>query len=1174
VDEEAIFAAALGKPSPEERRAFLAEACSADAELRARVEALLAAHENPDSFLEPCRAGLVPTVDEPSFRERPGTMIGPYKLMEQIGEGGMGLVFVAEQQHPVRRKVALKVLKPGMDTRQVVARFEAERQALALMDHPNIATVHDGGETATGRPYFVMELVKGVPITAYCDDNRLTPRQRLELFVDVCQAVQHAHQKGIIHRDLKPSNVLVSSHDGVPVVKVIDFGVAKAIGQQLTDKTLYTQLSQFIGTPLYMSPEQAGQSSLDVDTRSDIYALGVLLYELLTGTTPFDKDRLQEVGYDELRRIIREEEPPRPSTRLSTLGQAATTISMQRQSDPKRLSQLIRGELDWIVMKCLEKDRNRRYETANSLIQDIVCYLHDEPVQACPPSAGYRLRKFVRRHKGPMAAVCIVFLVLVGGIITTTWGFLTARAAKDAEAEARQRAQEHFQIAKTAVDDYLTGVTEDPDLKRADFNKLRKKLLEAAVPFYQRFVEQKPGDAALEAERGRAYFRLALLRDNMGEKAEALANCAQARTIFAKLAAELPTVPDYRLNLAKSHGNLGNLLANLGQRDQAEAAYRAALVIQEKLAADFPTVPQYRQDLAASHNNLGALLKDVGKHDQAEVAYREALTIRDKLATDFPTEPRCRQDLALSHNNVAVLLRELGKYHQAEAAHRAALAIQDKLAADFPTVPQYRQELARSHNNLGILRVSLGQRDQAEAAYRTAIIIEDKLAADFPTVPQYRQELAISHNNLGHLLADLGQRDQAEAAYRTAMIILEKLAADFPTVPDYAVVLGGSYCNFGNLIRNGDGAQDALEWYRKAIQVLREVLAKDNRLVTARLFLRNSHWSRARALDRLNRHAEAMKDWDWAIELDPKDVIAWCNRGVAYSKLGQWDKAVADYSQAIELEPKYVWAWNGRGAVYCDHLGQYDKAVSDFSKVIELEAKFAHAWHNRGVAYRNQGQLEKALADFSKAVELDPKDAHFWDNRGETYRRMSRFEQAVGDFSKAIELDPKSAHSWECRGWIYMRVGPFDKAVADLSKSIELGPAPERLNNLAWLLATCRDPKVRDPVKAVELAKKTVEAAPKNGIYWQTLAWAQYRAGDWRGAIASIQKVKELGSKGDSVEWFLLAMAHERQGNKQEARKWYDAAVKWMQKNSPNDEELRRFRAEAAELLGVQQTKD
>src|SRR5579884_1117964 len=343
---DTIFAVAIEIAAPEARAAYIAHACAGDLALQERVARLVVAHFRSGSFLESPVVRPAASVAE-GITERPGTALGPYKLLEQIGEGGFGLVFMAEQQQPVRRKVALKILKPGMDTRQVVARFEAERQALALMEHPNIAHVFDGGETPAGRPYFVMELVRGVPITDFCDQNQLSVRDRLGLFVDICQAVQHAHQNGVIHRDLKPSNVLVTLHDDKAVVKVIDFGIAKAMHRQLTEKTLFTNFAQMIGTPLYMSPEQALMSGLDVDTRSDIYALGVLLYELLTGTTPFDKGRLREAGYDELRRIIREEEPPKPSTRLSTLGQVAATISTQRQSEPKQLRRLIRGELDW-----------------------------------------------------------------------------------------------------------------------------------------------------------------------------------------------------------------------------------------------------------------------------------------------------------------------------------------------------------------------------------------------------------------------------------------------------------------------------------------------------------------------------------------------------------------------------------------------------------------------------------------------------------------------------------------------------------------------------------------------------------------------------------------------------------------------------------------------------------
>jgi eukaryotic-like serine/threonine-protein kinase len=456
-DVKSIFGKAMDMQSSAQRAAYLEEACADNPQVRAEVESLLQASEEAHGFFAALGPCPVATVDEP-LREAPGTIIGPYKLLEQIGEGGFGVVFMAEQMQPVRRKVALKVIKPGMDTRQVIARFEAERQALALMEHPNIARVLDAGTTAepdasarasaetlayasgsAGRPYFVMELVRGPSMTDYCDQHNLPVRERLELFVDVCQAVQHAHQKGIIHRDIKPSNVLVTLHDGKPVVKVIDFGIAKAMGQQLTEKTLFTNFAQMIGTPLYMSPGQAEMSGLDVDTRSDIYSLGVLLYELLTGTTPFDKERLKTASFDEIRRIIREEEPPKPSTRMSTVGQAASTASEKRGSDPRKLSRLFRGELDWIVMKALEKNRNRRYDTASALAADVQRYLHDEPVLACPPSAWYRWRKFTRRHKAGLGIATAAALVLLLAACGGSWTFVGPGSASNRAVRAQGR---------------------------------------------------------------------------------------------------------------------------------------------------------------------------------------------------------------------------------------------------------------------------------------------------------------------------------------------------------------------------------------------------------------------------------------------------------------------------------------------------------------------------------------------------------------------------------------------------------------------------------------------------------------------------------------------------------------------------------------------------------------
>jgi serine/threonine protein kinase/WD40 repeat protein len=449
---EAIFIAALELP-PAERPAYLDASCGDDQKLRQRVEALLRAHEAPEGFLPENPGSPPPAAQLPSYAsllaaqlsEKPGDTIGHYKLLEKIGEGGCGVVYMAEQEVPVRRKVALKVIKLGMDTRSVIARFEAERQALALMDHSNIAKVLDAGATDTGRPYFVMELVGGIKITEFCDRNRLSMRQRLDLFIQVCRAIQHAHQKGIIHRDIKPSNVLVAEQDGVPVPKVIDFGIAKATEGKLTDQTVFTAFEHFLGTPAYMSPEQAQLGGLDVDTRSDIYSLGVLLYELLTGKTPFDTQDMVASGLDEMRRTIREKEPSRPSTRLKTMALGElNTAANRRQVDAPKLLHLLRGDLDWIVMKCLQKDRSRRYETANGLAHDIERHLNNEPIVARPPSRLYEFQKTVRRHKFGFAATAAVIVALSAGIVATSLEAVRARRLEHEAQTARHDATDRL----------------------------------------------------------------------------------------------------------------------------------------------------------------------------------------------------------------------------------------------------------------------------------------------------------------------------------------------------------------------------------------------------------------------------------------------------------------------------------------------------------------------------------------------------------------------------------------------------------------------------------------------------------------------------------------------------------------------------------------------------------
>ncbi|MCH2599950.1 MAG: serine/threonine protein kinase, partial [Pirellulales bacterium] len=482
-----IFLRASEIEAGSERAEYLDTACGDDVDLRAKVDSLLTTLESSDSN-DGTEVGDDATVDRSNVATaggQVGKMIGAYKLLQQIGEGGFGVVYMAEQVEPIRRKVALKIVKPGMDTKDVIARFEAERQALALMDHPNIAKVLDGGVTEFGRPYFVMELVKGVPITEFCDKNKLSTQQRIDLFLTVCRAIDHAHGKGIIHRDIKPSNVMVTLHDGKPVCKVIDFGVSKALSQQLTEKTLFTAYGQMIGTPTYMSPEQAEMSGLDIDTRSDVYSLGVVLYELLTGTTPLGKQEVQSATYDELQRMIKEEEAQRPSTRVSTLGKKATINAKNRSTEERKLSQQLRGDIDWIVIKALEKDRNRRYDSAKAMAEDLERHARQEPVLARPPSLIYRAQKFLRRNRikvGVFATVGVLALVVLSSGVVL---FESREEQTKLQEQADELAQE-----KAALETQVSSIEEARRLLREDVPKLKKDFKNATL--YQLLMQIKP----------------------------------------------------------------------------------------------------------------------------------------------------------------------------------------------------------------------------------------------------------------------------------------------------------------------------------------------------------------------------------------------------------------------------------------------------------------------------------------------------------------------------------------------------------------------------------------------------------------------------------------------------------------------------------------------------------
>jgi serine/threonine protein kinase/tetratricopeptide (TPR) repeat protein len=754
MNEDTIFHLAREKP-PAERAAFLEATCGVDEALRRRLEAILQAHDHPGSSLARPAIDLGLTLDTPPspdadgevlgplrtiapdarpLSEGPGTRIGPYKLLQQIGEGGMGVIFMAEQEAPVQRKVALKIIKPGMDSRQVIARFEAERQALALMDHPNIAKVLDAGTTESHRPYFVMELVKGVPITEYCDRNHIIPRERLELFVPVCQAVQHAHQKGIIHRDLKPSNVLIALYDGRPVPKVIDFGVAKATGPKLTERTLFTQFGSIVGTFEYMSPEQAELNQLDIDTRSDIYSLGVILYELLTGTTPLERQRVKESALLDVLRWIREEEPARPSTRINNSAAELPMIAANRGLEPRKLSGTVRGELDWIVMKALEKDRSRRYETANSLAMDLRRYMTDEPVLACPPSSWYRFGKFARRNRAAVTAVAVVALAVVSALGCLAASTVWVSWERDEARLQRIRAESNLRKAHEAVNDYFTLVSESTLLQEPAMEPLRHQLLEAALRYYQDFAREQGDTPEVRAELVAAYLRIAVLIHDLARDGDWLPPVQKAVELMEDLlreGADTSTFRSlregiYRLN-APSHMRFQDPQKTLDCLERGRALW-------EELVRREPSVPGFRNDLGIFLHVVAALELYAGRTEDSLRTYRRAVEVRRGLVREFPSVPHYRGALAMTLRDEGLALAEAGRHRDAEEVCCESRDLLKKLVADYPGVPVWEDVLANGDQQLGETLESEGRFSEAEECYREMLTIQESLLADHPAV--------------------------------------------------------------------------------------------------------------------------------------------------------------------------------------------------------------------------------------------------------------------------------------------------------------------------------------------------------------------------------------------------------------------------------------------------------
>jgi serine/threonine protein kinase/Flp pilus assembly protein TadD len=1028
MDEASIFLEALKNPSPDERAAFLDRACGGNDELRRSVELLLRAHDKAGGFLADSPAPVGVTVDRP-IAECPGTVIGPYKLIQQIGEGGMGTVWMAQQTEPLRRLVAVKVIKAGMDSRQVIARFEAERQALALMDHANIARVLDAGTSSAGRPYFVMDLVKGVPITKYCDEHHLTPRQRLELFVPVCQAVQHAHQKGIIHRDLKPSNVLVALYDGKPVPKVIDFGVAKATGQSLTEKTLVTSFGAIVGTLEYMSPEQAEINQLDIDTRSDIYSLGVLLYELLTGSPPFSRKDLERAGMLEMLRVIREQEPSKPSTKLST-ADGLPTLAANRGTEPAKLMKLVRGELDWIVMKALEKARNRRYEAANAFAQDLQRYLADEPVQACPPSVGYRLRKFVRRNKAAfgMAAVVTLAVMFVVGSLGWTARDRIAREQEIARDRAARQAairervmlaleeagklqqeghwREALDAAKRAEALLATGGSEEETQQRVRQGLGDMRMLANLEEVRARSTTNEAGFDLNEEDSGTARaFR------DYGIDIDVLARDEAARRIRAQsIRCELAVFLD-------SWSHVRRRLANRGAKPIGKD-WKELLEIARAADPD-PWRDRFRK--AVLNNDRQAL---VGLAVEAPIAslpvetvdrLGDALlgndTVKDAAAFLKKGQQLHPQDYWINVNLANCLLR-LGPQHIEDAIHYYTAAV------------ALRPEAALSHANLGNALEAQGKLDEAIACYRKAV------------------ELGPKHSWIYKSLSDAldrqGKPNEAAAAYRE---VLRLKADETVAAAREGVRLRPedhfAHYTLGTVLGKQGKLDEAIAAYKEALRRKPDILAHH--------ILNNLAWDFSCSDPKVRDPKRAVELVEQALTLNPNlaqnpnpELFA------GYAPLLLLANDTSTYRQrcASLLEKRGATTEPRTAYIVARICTLAPDAVPDRARIVQIAERAVHVQplphylHVLGLAHYRTGQFGKAIEHLHKSMEGNwGANAANWLVLAMAHQRLGQADEARRWLDKAVQwidntsVEPpkdavgglKSLHPHDALGCIVLR---------------------------------------------------------------------------------------------------------------------------------------------------------
>jgi serine/threonine protein kinase len=899
-----IFLEAVELPESD-RAEFLGAACHDDSGLRRRVEGLLAAASKSRDFIErpivrrPRDSGSASSIDVSPFE-------GKYQLQEKIGSGGMGVVYAAMQTIPIVRKVAVKLVRSDGDDPAQVARFEQERQALALMDHPNIAKVFDAGTTQDGRPYLVMEFIAGASLVEFCDRAALTIDARLELFVGVCRGLHHAHQKGVIHRDLKPSNILVSDLEGRPTPKLIDFGVAKAIGARLIDRTLQTGQSTLVGTLEYMAPEQAGLSDAngrDVDVRSDVYSMGVILYELLAGVRPFERQRLTKASLDEAVRIVRDETPPGMDRRLSehpTLAAAAAN----RRTDPKTLLAAVKGDLNWIVFRCLSKDRERRYPSANDLADDVRRYRSNEPIEARPPSSVYRLQKLVQRRRGAAIAASLVLLSLVGGTIGTTIGFLRADRARLAEAAERENAEAARDQAWDALDAMTSAATGDSLAAQPEVSAEQKRFLADAVRSYRQLAQGKADGERARKRTALATRRVAHIEGILGDHLRSAAAYLDAAKAFTSLAESFPADREYRRLAATSYGPAGVAYSRAGRSTEEGEYLRKAVDALRALRTEAPDDPTIRSDYAGVLHNLALHDRNAGRGSEATRHAMEARAIFEALAAEDRSELHFQASAAGCDHLLAILAQARNDLAEAERRYRRALALREAIQAARPNDPHNLGALALCRRNLGRLLCVTGRPVEGERRLSEGLAGVQQLADRFPSQPRYREECAGAMMDLANAYFGRGKIEEQLKLQRSAAELLERLVAEQPQARHLAVSLGGAHCNVANLLRMSGRFEDAIALYDKAVALLDARRKDEHAPAHAADFLEKALTGRGDSKESLSQWLSAAEDHRRLIGLVNRQRVAVVRVQAAFClmKGGRAEAATAELD-SIEKDP-------------------------------------------------------------------------------------------------------------------------------------------------------------------------------------------------------------------------------------------------------------------------------